>query len=190
MTPDFDALVLAGGHARRFGSDKLSAPLQGRTVLDLALEATAGAGTIVCVGPRRRTRQAVTWVREDPAGSGPVPAVAAGLSQVRNPWLLLLAGDMPYAAAGVASLLSALAAGAQTPHTGPYAAVSADGRLQPLLALWPVEQLRRRVTVVSSAHRRSITALYDDVDLVRVLVDDATVHDIDDPQDLPPGDRN
>jgi molybdenum cofactor guanylyltransferase len=184
MTPDFDALVLAGGHARRFGSDKLSASLQGRTVLDLALEATAGARTVVCVGPRRPTREAVTWVREDPPGSGPVPAVAAGLSQARHPWLLLLAGDMPFAAAGVASLFSALAAAAPTPHAGPYVAVSADGRLQPLLAVWPVEQLRRRVTVVSSSPRRSITALYDDVDLVRVLVDDITVHDIDAPDDL------
>jgi hypothetical protein len=35
----YDAVVLAGGQARRFGSDKLVADLAGRAVLDHALAA-------------------------------------------------------------------------------------------------------------------------------------------------------
>ncbi|MEO6789861.1 MAG: NTP transferase domain-containing protein, partial [Ornithinibacter sp.] len=34
LADDLTVVVLAGGSARRFGSDKLAAPIQGTTVLD------------------------------------------------------------------------------------------------------------------------------------------------------------
>lgn len=40
--PALVAVVLAGGESRRFGSDKLVADLDGRTVLDRALDGLPG----------------------------------------------------------------------------------------------------------------------------------------------------
>ena len=187
MTSGFDAIVLAGGHARRFGSDKLAAPAGGATVLDLTLAATHAAASVVCVGPRRTTTTDVRWTREDPPGDGPVPGIAAGLVEVDAPHVLLLGGDMPRAWSGVAALLAAASASGTAGSAvapGPWVAVGSDGRLQPLLALWPTEALRRRVAAVLGSSHRSVTALYDDVEVQRVRVDDAAVRDVDTPHDL------
>jgi molybdopterin-guanine dinucleotide biosynthesis protein A len=47
----------------------------------------------------------VLWTREEPAGSGPVAAVTAGLSLVTAPVVLLLAGDLPFVSASVVDRL-------------------------------------------------------------------------------------
>ena len=74
------AVILAGGAGRRLGGfDKPGLDIGGMTLLDRALAAVAGADPVVVVGPERATSRQVRWAREDPPGSGPVAAVAAGL---------------------------------------------------------------------------------------------------------------
>jgi molybdenum cofactor guanylyltransferase len=191
MVLPFDALVLAGGHARRFGADKLDAVVDARTVLDRTLDATTGAAVVVCVGPERAVGPMVVWTREDPPGTGPVPGIAAGLLLTSAPWLLLLGGDMPDAAPAAAQLLAAARAqgrgDAEHEHCV-YVAVASDGRVQPLLSLWPTALLRERVDTVLAGPRRSVTALTEGTTVVRVRVDDAAVRDIDTRDDL--GDRS
>ncbi|MEE4545309.1 NTP transferase domain-containing protein [Streptomyces sp. V4-01] len=81
MTRSYDAVVLAGGAARRLGgADKPALPVGGRMLLDRVLAACPGARATVVVGPRRPTSRPVRWTREDPAGGGPLPALAAGLA--------------------------------------------------------------------------------------------------------------
>jgi molybdopterin-guanine dinucleotide biosynthesis protein A len=81
MTTSYDALVLAGGAARRLGgTDKPALAVGGRMLLDRVLAACAAARTTVVVGPRRPTARPVLWTREEPAGGGPLPALAAGLA--------------------------------------------------------------------------------------------------------------
>uniref|UniRef100_UPI00165DB73E molybdenum cofactor guanylyltransferase n=1 Tax=Actinotalea sp. JY-7885 TaxID=2758576 RepID=UPI00165DB73E len=72
----FDAIVLAGGQGRRLGRvSKPDVVVAGRTLLDHALAATAGARRVVVVGPPELARPGVTVVREDPPSGGPVAGV-------------------------------------------------------------------------------------------------------------------
>ncbi|MGX1620665.1 NTP transferase domain-containing protein, partial [Streptomyces sp. NPDC055506] len=76
----YDAVVLAGGAARRLGgADKPGVRVGGRALLDRVLAACDGARTTVVVAAARPTARPVTWAREDPPGGGPLAALDAGL---------------------------------------------------------------------------------------------------------------
>ncbi len=76
----YDALVLAGGAARRLGgADKPGVRVGGRALLDRVLAACAGARTTVVVAESRPTARPVDWAREDPPGGGPLAALDAGV---------------------------------------------------------------------------------------------------------------
>ncbi|MGW6494820.1 NTP transferase domain-containing protein [Nonomuraea angiospora] len=101
-------MILAGGEARRLGgADKPGLTVGGRPLVEHVVTAVADARTTIVVGPERPI-PAVVFVREDPPRSGPVPALAAGLNGVTAPWVVLLAGDLPFITAShVTSLLNA-----------------------------------------------------------------------------------
>ncbi|WP_436772001.1 NTP transferase domain-containing protein [Yinghuangia sp. YIM S09857] len=165
--PSFDAVVLAGGAARRLGGrDKPALRVGGRTLLDRAVAACAGAGRVIAVGPERTTAADVRWLREDPPGGGPVAAVAAGLAAVEAPYVLLLAADLPFVTREVTGrLLDALVRAAEGPGPRPDGVllVDADGRDQPLLAAYRTEALRAALAAVGEPHgaalRRMLTPL-------------------------------
>jgi molybdopterin-guanine dinucleotide biosynthesis protein A len=129
----FDALVLAGGSARRLGGvDKAALVVGQQTLLDRVLAACTDAARTVVVGPRRRTSRPVIWCREEPPGGGPVPALRAGLDHVTADRLVLLAVDLPFLTPAVVSALV---------DSAP--AVLTDGsRPQWLCGAWPVPALR------------------------------------------------
>lgn len=129
----YDAIVLAGGSARRLGgADKPALEVAGRSLLDRVLDACAGATTTVVVGPPRATTRDVVWCREDPPGGGPVPALAAGLQHVTAERVVLLAADLPFLTTEVVDLLVARAP-----------AVLSDGaREQWLCGAWETVALR------------------------------------------------
>ena len=95
--PAYDAVVLAGGQARRLGGqDKPALQVGGRPLLERVLAACTGATTRVVVGPPRPLPHDVVQVREEPPGGGPVPALRAGLARVSAPWVVVLAADLPF----------------------------------------------------------------------------------------------
>ncbi|WP_246094840.1 DUF6457 domain-containing protein [Streptomyces roseicoloratus] len=80
MTTAYDAIVLAGGAARRLGgADKPGVRVGGRPLLDRVLAACRDAGRVVVVAEPRATARPVEWAREDPPGGGPAAALDAGL---------------------------------------------------------------------------------------------------------------
>lgn len=128
-------MVLAGGAARRLGgADKPALPVGGRMLLDRVLAACAGAGSTVVVGPRRPTVRPVRWTREEPAGGGPLPALAAGLAALppshESPEVVLvLAADLPFLTADtVHTLVEALTAAPDERKDGPEDARREQGR--------------------------------------------------------------
>ncbi|MEU7857291.1 DUF6457 domain-containing protein [Nonomuraea sp. NPDC049141] len=144
---EYDAIILAGGQARRLGGlDKPGLSVGARAMIESVVLAASGARTVIVVGPERplpgarenhgkvgpsrearqeaepprETRQRaapmregwkgtapwleerprIVFAREDPPGSGPVPALRAGLREVTAPRVVLLAGDLPYLRTG------------------------------------------------------------------------------------------
>jgi molybdopterin-guanine dinucleotide biosynthesis protein A len=155
MTTSYDAVVLAGGAARRLGgTDKPALAVGGRTLLDRVLAACAAAERTVVVGPRRPTALPVRWTREQPAGGGPLPALAAGLAALagagRPGTVVVFAADLPFLTAPTVAALTAALAGAE----GCEGVLLTDpgGRDQPLAAAYLAEPLRREIALLGTEH--------------------------------------
>ncbi|TDB92259.1 molybdenum cofactor guanylyltransferase [Actinomadura sp. 7K534] len=147
----FDAVLLAGGRARRFGADKPAAPLGGRALIEWTAAAAAGASRLIVVGPPRDVLPGAVLVREDPPGAGPVPALRAGLAEVRAPRLALLAADLPFLRpAHLARLLDAMG---ERPGA---VLVDEDGREQWLAGCWRADDLRTALGAYTGASLRGL----------------------------------
>jgi molybdopterin-guanine dinucleotide biosynthesis protein A len=122
-------LLLTGGASRRMGTDKALIEVGGRRLVDRAAATLAAvAGPVVEVGPGWSVLPAV---REDPPGSGPLAALAAGAAALREAGhdgpVLVLAVDMPRVGEALLRLLAG--------RPGPATAVPrAGGHPQPMCA--------------------------------------------------------
>nr|WP_141925077.1 molybdenum cofactor guanylyltransferase [Haloactinospora alba] len=137
MVDPYDTVILAGGEAARMGSvDKPALEVADRTLLERVADAAAGTTRTIVVGPPR-DRPAARYVREEPSGGGPVPALRAGLAHVTAPWVTLLAGDLPFLGSAHVAALRRVAGG----RAG---AVLLDGRgkRQWLVSVWHAATLR------------------------------------------------
>ncbi|WP_217185197.1 NTP transferase domain-containing protein [Streptomyces sp. AC495_CC817] len=151
-TDVFDAVVLAGGAARRLGgTDKPAVRVGGRALLDRVLSACAGAGTTVVVSDPRPTARRVLWAREEPSGGGPLAALDAGLRHTTAPYVVALSADLPFLdEKTVRRLLDALMADAGTADG--VLVADPDGRDQPLVAAYRAEALRRELARLAVEH--------------------------------------
>lgn len=184
-TDGYDAVVLAGGAARRLGgADKPGVQVGGRALLDRVLAACADAGTTVVVAGPRPTARPVTWAHEDPPGGGPVAALDAGLRHTGAESVVVLSADLPFLeAATVRRLLGAL----RTSGAEGALLTDPDGRDQPLVAVYRASALRRELGALTLEHggltglplRRLTAAL----DLTRV-VDPVASFDCDTWEDI------
>ncbi|MEV5600051.1 NTP transferase domain-containing protein [Streptomyces sp. NPDC052299] len=146
----YDAIVLAGGAAKRLGgADKPAVRVGGRPLLDRVLAACSGAGTTVVVGDRRPTARAVTWAREVPPGGGPLAALGAGVRHTSAERVLVLSADLPFLGADTVAALLAAAG-----RDGVEGALCSDegGRDQPLVAVYRGEPLRRELAFLAAEH--------------------------------------
>jgi molybdopterin-guanine dinucleotide biosynthesis protein A len=175
----FDAIVLAGGAARRMGNDKALSDVGGRSLIDRALDAVADAQRIVVVGPQRAVSRVVTWTIEDPPGSGPAAALVHALPMTAAGRLVVLAVDVPFAASALPRLLAALAdheAAMLVDHTG---------RRQPLVAAYAAQALRERALPEhGSWANRSMRDLVAGLDVVDVAAHGVEALDCDTPAAL------
>ncbi|MFI6576413.1 molybdenum cofactor guanylyltransferase [Nocardiopsis sp. NPDC050513] len=176
-----DAVVLAGGAAQRMGgADKPGLSVAGRTLLERVVDAVRAHDAdarVIVVGPPRESPPAL-YVREDPPGAGPVPALRAGLAHVRAPRFALLAADLPrLTAAHLAELAEALDARAEG-----AVYVDAGGREQWLTGVWRTDAVR---AALADYRGRSLHRLLGPLDPRPVaLADDGAEFDCDTPEDL------
>ena len=163
----FDAIVLAGGAARRLdGIDKAAAPVGGIALLDRVLRAVGAARRTVVVGPRRNVSQRVAWRRETPAGGGPVAAIAAGLSATSAPTVVVLAADLPEIGPAVPVLLDAVDGGADVALL-----VDSGGRANYLAGAWRRQILQVALQAVGDPTNAPMRALVEAVDNVALVPD-------------------
>jgi len=154
----YDAIVLAGGAARRLdGADKPGLDVRGVPLLDRVLAAVADADRVVVVGPRRDTRTPVEWCREEPPGSGPVAAIAAALPRVAQPVVVLLAADLPWIGPAVPVLRSAL----DDPDVDAAVLTDADGRRNFLAAAWRTAELHIALDRIGDPAGAAVRGLYE-----------------------------
>ncbi|HET9172669.1 MAG TPA: molybdenum cofactor guanylyltransferase [Actinospica sp.] len=187
MAAQLDAIVLAGGLARRLdGADKPALRIGDSTLLDRVLAACAEAGTVVCVGPERPTRGEVRWTREDPPGSGPAAALAAGLCRLPEhpaPYVAVLAADLPFLTPEVVHTL-------WTNAQGRDGAVLTDraGRDQWLAACYRTSTLTAAFTRLIAEHGTaaglSLKRLLAGLNLARVPDPDGRAFDCDTWEDV------
>ncbi|WP_420034490.1 NTP transferase domain-containing protein [Streptomyces sp. cg28] len=154
--PAYDAVVLAGGAARRLGgADKPGVRVGGRALLDRVLAACAGARDTVVVATPRPTARPVRWAREEPPGGGPLAALGAGVralastAQTGPDTVVALSADLPFLEPRtVRLLLDTLAA----QDAEGALLTDADGRDQPLVAAYRVAPLRRTLDALTREH--------------------------------------
>lgn len=149
--PPYDAVILAGGRARRLGGvDKPGLLVGERPLIERVAAAVAGAERLVVAGPWR-PGIAAEFVREDPPGSGPVPALRAALPRVAAPWLALLAADLPYVTAGHVDRLREAA------YDGDGALFTdSGGRDQWLAGVWRTAALRTALAAYDGGSLRGL----------------------------------
>lgn len=100
------AVVLAGGAARRFGTDKTRATVAGSTLLERVVDAVEPLVTeVVVVGPWAPPGR--RHLVEPDRFRGPLAGLAFGLRQVSDPHSLVLGGDHPLIERALLGLLMA-----------------------------------------------------------------------------------
>jgi molybdopterin-guanine dinucleotide biosynthesis protein A len=178
-------VVLAGGASSRFGSDKLEADLDGRTLLDATLGSVPADLPVLVVGPERPVRRSVRFVREDPPGGGPAAALVAGLTAALDEGaeaVSTLPGDAPAAGTAVPLLLAAL------DETDLVVAVGTDGQIFPLQVAGTAVGARRVLEAAGpslgagASVRRLLASL--DPPPRRLVLPSSALLDVDTPADL------
>jgi len=177
---DFDAIVLAGGTARRLGGvPKHAIVVDGQTLLARTLAAVAEAARVVVVGDEglRSLVPGATVVREDPPLAGPAAGIGAALPHVTAKHVIVLACDHPYVADAVEPLLEAM---------GPDGAIAidVDGRRQNLTFVARTDALHDAVERQANLIDLAVHRLIEPLDLAEISVPPRALVDIDAWEDL------
>jgi molybdenum cofactor guanylyltransferase len=194
--PAASGLVLAGGRSSRFGSDKLKAAIDGRTLLERAVDAVAvvAVEVIVVCAPDddRRLPSATVPVRRamDPeAFGGPLVGLLAGLEAAAEPIVIVVGGDMPTVRPAILEAL--VGALVRSPHSA-AAVLGRGGRLVPLpaaLRTGAATDVTRRLVADGERRLRSVfqrvpTRMLEEVEWRPLDPDAVTLRDVDTPADL------
>jgi molybdenum cofactor guanylyltransferase len=158
-TTDVAAFILAGGKSMRMGTDKAFVVLDGRTLLERALEvARSVTGDVRIVGDRAKFAAFAPVVEDVFQACGPLGGIHAALQATRAELNLMLAVDVPFVTEELLTYLIDRARNAAASVTVPRV----GGRWQPLCAVY-----RREFADVAEkalcARRYKIDALFDDV---------------------------
>ncbi|MEY9950977.1 molybdenum cofactor guanylyltransferase [Leifsonia sp. EB34] len=174
------AIVIAGGRSTRFGSDKLLAEVDGRTLLQRTMEAVSGCGTVVLVSATNETvPRRVVVVSEYPRWGGPCAGIAAGVAALPETAseTLIVSADLARPRSTIAAL-HAVDAGVLADD---------DGNVQWLLARVPVAALRaqlEQLDVTGGTAGQPARALIGHLGLPIVRAHRDAVADIDEQHDL------
>jgi molybdopterin-guanine dinucleotide biosynthesis protein A len=168
------------------GTDKALLEIGGQPLAARAAAALrdAGATEVLCIGGDLAALRALGLVAraDDHPGEGPLGGVLTGFTHTTEPVVVVLACDLPGAAA---RSVRALAAALDRAPEAEAAVPVVDGRAQWLHAAYRRSSLRV-LEDAFAAGERSIAAVAGRLDLVEVPdLDASTLADVDGPGDLP-----
>lgn len=176
-------VVVGGGAAKRFGSDKRLALFGGKTLLSRAfatMQQVVGVRLLFADGGRHLPLEhlgSAALVEDASGGSGPGAGILGALAKAQGP-LLVLACDVPLVDA---ALLRELAA--RTASTGKIAAARTSGGLEPLIACYPKSALRPLQAALSE-DMPPLRRILEDSGAESVAISDAVAANINHPEDL------
>jgi molybdopterin-guanine dinucleotide biosynthesis protein A len=180
----FSVVILSGGRASRLGQDKASTTINGVTMIETVLRGIPDGVQIIVVGeyPEALTREVII-TREEPAGSGPLSALSAGLSHVANDVVLLLATDMPFIG-GLGVKLVNLLTGSDD-GLDAVIPIDSEGNLQPLCAAYRTDSVRRACARIGDLTNGSLKRLTAELRFETYAAQDAwALSDVDTMRDL------
>ncbi len=171
---DTSALILAGGRATRLGGvDKRELVVEGRTIFARQCEVLAPRVAEILVSSPREVAGYRT-VADAVPGAGPLAGIAAGLAAATTPWLLVVAGDMPYLGGALIELVLAHAG------DGVDAVGIRIGDLpEPLLCLLRVAAARPAIAARLAGARLKASRLLTDGDLRVAWIPEPALRAID-----------
>jgi molybdopterin-guanine dinucleotide biosynthesis protein A len=180
--PSTTFMILTGGKASRFGSSKSEILFDGATLFENLLQKLPVGNVVVVGSALDQEIREVKFIRESPAGGGPVSALGAGIDLVEDEFLVLLAVDLPFAHEIIPLLL------ANTPlNVDAVIPVDSTGNLQMLCAIYRAESLRTALGNMGSLEGKSMKALTSKLNIETFALEeqDATkLLDIDTQADL------
>lgn len=195
MIDGVTGIVLAGGRASRFGSDKLAAELEGMPILHHALAALSlvASGLVVVVAPAAEPAlpgdlaARIRIVRDREAYGGPLVGLAAALEEVVTPAAIVVGGDMPRLLPAVLRRLAFEVGEGRLAVT-----LEVPGRVQPLPMAVDTAGARAACRAVRARGGRSLHELLGEMRATSIPAsawkaldpDGATITDIDRPADL------
>ncbi len=143
---NFDAAIIAGGGARRYGGvDKPLLTVSGETILDrLGRELASAANRFLALDrPGRYRLDGWQEVIDPLPGMGPLAGIVAALREARSDWLFVAAADMPRFRRPLADYLF----GYCRPDVRAVSALDRSGREHPLCGFYN----RRALPVLEQA---------------------------------------
>jgi molybdopterin-guanine dinucleotide biosynthesis protein A len=136
MVPDLSVFVLAGGASSRMGRDKAFLRLNGRTLLQTALDRAASLSPrIFIVGQKEKFGAFGTVIEDRFAGRGPLAGIEAALAAGSTDLNLMLAVDLPFLTSPFLHYLAECAAASAALVTVPRT----DKGYQPLCAVYRLD---------------------------------------------------
>lgn len=155
------------------GADKAQMRIDGRRLIDLALEHLHPDWERVVVAS---TDLGMPTVCEDPPFGGPVAGIAAGMGHLHTTYIAVMAVDAPQSGRMLQKLADAIG-------SNDVAVVANNDRIQPLCAVWRRESL---ALAISKAGSRNVAAkrIFAFPQNVLRLPGDGTESDYDTPEEL------
>lgn len=186
--PHLGGVILAGGQARRFGSEKAMALFQGRPLIDAVIDRFAACAALAVSTPQHTAVAAhaqargIEVIHDDPAfPGGPLSGISAALDWAHARGFDLLATAPCDTPRLPLDLFERLLAGLGQSDAA-YAATS-DGD-HPLCAIWRISLLTRLQQTLQSGAHPSIRAFVQD-SANRVMFDnDGAFANVNTPDDL------
>ena len=183
------ALILAGGKATRFGGvAKHELVVDGEPIFTRQVRVLAPRVAQILVSSPRDIAGYRT-LRDPVEGVGPLAGIAAGLAACNTPWLLVVAGDMPYINEPLIDQLIDRAHASFDPHAADSVdavGIRIDGLPEPLVCVLHTRILpavERRIAAGDYKASRLLT----DEKLRVDWIDDAdrqTLRNVNSPEDL------
>ena len=167
MESGLQAFILAGGASSRMGTDKSQLRIEQQTFTERIAETLLEITNSVSIVGRDSDESSLPRVADVYPKWGALGGIHAALTACEREWAIVVACDLPFVTSELFSYLAA-----QRVDHDAVVPIQADGRPQPLAALYSVAPCLPQATALIEAGRRRPLDLLEAVKTRRVAFDE------------------